>query len=280
MRRKREKDPLELILPLAGLVAVGFVFSPVLKAAIVGLVYLAAAIFILLIGWAIFRHYRNKLESEHVETYLGITGISASTEIDPEDDESDQTGTTFSQELLDALEWRRFEELVTWYFEKTGFQARRSRVGADGGVDIHLFRMGDDRPFAYVQCKAWYTYTVGVKPVRELFGVMAADGIGTGYFVATGGFTEEARMFADGKGLKLVSGIHLLEKLESLSDLDRSEILRKVTSGDYTTPTCPRCDEKMVSRTGNAGDFWGCRNYSRRPSCRQTFKLRSAGATG
>lgn len=49
-------------------------------------------------------------------------------------------------ELLDALEWRRFEELVTWYFQTTGFDAKRSRVGADGGVDILLSNHGESSP--------------------------------------------------------------------------------------------------------------------------------------
>jgi restriction system protein len=182
--------------------------------------------------------------------------------------------TAFSQELLDALEWRRFEQLVTWYFQKTGFEAKRSRVGADGGVDIHVYKPGEDRPFAYVQCKAWYAYKVGVKPIRELFGVMAADSVHTGYFITTGIFTAEAQEFAKGRDMKLVTGSYLLEKLNSLSEADRSELLHQVTAGDYTTPTCPRCDLKMVRRTGPDGDFWGCSNYSRRPSCRQTFKMR------
>ena len=182
--------------------------------------------------------------------------------------------TAFSQELLDALEWRRFEQLVTWYFQKTGFEAKRSRVGADGGVDIHVYKPGEDRPFAYVQCKAWYAYKVGVKPIRELFGVMAADSVNTGYFITTGSFTAEAQEFAKGRDMKLVTGGYLLEKLNSLSGSDRSELLYQVTAGDYTTPTCPRCDVKMVRRTGSDGDFWGCPNYSKRPRCRQTFKMR------
>ena len=33
------------------------------------------------------------------------------------------------------------------------------------------------------------------------------------------------------------------------------------------TPTCPKCKESMVSRTGSYGDFWGCANY---PQCKAT----------
>jgi restriction system protein len=182
--------------------------------------------------------------------------------------------SALSKDLLDALEWRRFEELVTWYFQRTGFEAERSRVGADGGVDILLSKAGDVQPHAYVQCKAWHRYKVGIKPIRELFGVMASDEIPRGFFVTTGEFTEEAARFAQGKKMTLVDGSSLLADINALPESDRSAILQQVTAGDYTTPTCPQCDVKMVRRTGKGGEFWGCPNYSRRPSCRQTFKMR------
>jgi len=180
----------------------------------------------------------------------------------------------FTRALLADLEWRRFEILVTKYFETLGFDARRSRVGADGGVDI-ILREGSapELPFAYVQCKSWHVYTVGVKPIRELFGVMAGDGITRGYFVTTASFTTEALEFAKFKPLKLVDGVTLLEKLNDLPTDQRELILAEITSGDYTTPTCPQCDIKLIRRSGKTGDFWGCRNF---PRCRHTFPIREA----
>jgi hypothetical protein len=275
------------------------------------LIGLGIAILALII-WAIYRHYRRQ-ETEYTAAYLGTPSGSgaqedpalravktavARTEAEIKAAGQPQTSTFFSlrrspiesegddglplhgyptalsKELLDALEWRRFEELVTWYFQKTGLEAKRSRVGADGGVDILLSRPDDAEPFAYVQCKAWHQYKVGIKPVRELFGVMASDKIPSGFFVTTGEFTEEAVRFVQGKEMTLMAGHRLLTEINALPESDRSSILQRVTAGDYTTPTCPRCDLKMVRRTGSSGDFWGCINYSKRPSCRQTFKMR------
>jgi restriction system protein len=142
-------------------------------------------------------------------------------------------------------------------------------------VDINVCRKGEDRPFAYVQCKAWHLYKVGIKSVRELFGTMAIDGIRTGYFFTTGEYTAEAYELVRGKEMELVTGNMLLAKLNELSETDRIELLVHATQDDYTTPTCPQCDIKMVRRIGSTGEFWGCPNYSRRPSCRQTFKLRA-----
>jgi hypothetical protein len=181
------------------------------------------------------------------------------------------TAAIFTPELLSALEWRRFEILVTLYFQKTGFTARRRRTGADGGVDIEVSQPGSNEPYAYVQCKAWRTYTVGIKPVRELFGVMADEKMPLGFIVTTGEFTAEAQAFARGKSLKLVTGRDLIKDLNALPEPDRVAILDEITANDYTTPTCPRCDVKMVERKGPTGFFWGCRSY---PRCRQTFPLR------
>jgi restriction system protein len=246
-----------------------------------------------LISWALYRHYRERHDFDGSSSSPVASSLFSPMNDTPafpagrpfaspihERSLTKPPDQLFSRELLDSLEWRRFEELVTWYFQKTGFRAERSRVGADGGVDIHLFRQNEERPFAYAQCKAWHAYTVGVKPVRELIGVLAHDRIGVGYFVTTGDFTAEAVAFSQGQPLKLVTGDYLLERLNSLPESDRVELLRDVTQGDYTTPTCPRCDIKMVLRHGPTGDFWGCPNFRLRwpQKCKQTFKLRDKEA--
>jgi restriction system protein len=177
----------------------------------------------------------------------------------------------FNWDVLRSLEWRAFEQLVQGYFRTLGFEAERKRVGPDGGVDLVLRKAGESEPFAYVQCKAWNTYLVGVKPVRELFGVMAADGVRKGYLVCTGAYTPEALAFAEGKPLKLVTGAELLEKLNALAPDTRDRLTGEVLSGDYTTPTCPRCDTKMVRREGkDGGAFWGCTSF---PKCWQRFPI-------
>jgi restriction system protein len=296
-----------------GLIVVGCFFVPGVRAVFSGiLVLLLIGIgLMILVGWAVYRHYR-KQETVDTAAYLGapsesdvreypalravrmaaanteaeIKGVSRPTASADHGLWRDRLAgdvskgflkshpETLSKELLDALEWRRFEQLVTWYFEKSGFKAKRSRVGADGGVDILVSSPGENQPSAYVQCKAWRSYKVGIKPVRELLGVMSADGIRSGYFVTSGEFTFEALEFARGKALTLMTGNNLVQKIAALSDSDRADLLREVTAGDYTTPTCPRCDIKMVLRSGPIGQFWGCSNYSFRPSCRQTFKMR------
>jgi restriction system protein len=83
--------------------------------------------------------------------------------------------------------------------------------GADGGVDIRLFQGQSTSTGIIVQCKSWNTYKVGVAPIRELFGVMASEGVSEGIFVTTSVFTNEAKEFARGKALHLIDGGDLLQ---------------------------------------------------------------------
>lgn len=176
----------------------------------------------------------------------------------------------WSMDLLRALEWKRFEIVCAGYFEAIGFRARRARAGADGGVDIHLYAADATKPSVVVQCKAWNKYNVGVKPVRELLGVMTQYGIAEGIFVTTGRYTHEAHA-SPKPGVRLWDGDQLLGQILKLPEDKKASLLALATQGDYTTPTCPSCDIKMIGRTNKKyGDsFWGCRNY---PRCRQTFK--------
>ena len=174
--------------------------------------------------------------------------------------------------LLRALEWKRFEELCAAYFRQLGFRTRMTRAGPDGGVDIHLLAEGSDQSAVLVQCKAWNSYDVGVKAVRELLGVMTAEGVAEGVFVTTGRYTQAARDFVAGKDIMLIDGPDLLAKIGALREERQRELLAVATAGDFTRPTCPSCGVKMVRRIARtAGDaFWGCTQF---PGCRTAMRI-------
>ena len=120
--------------------------------------------------------------------------------------------TTLNAELLRALSWREFERLLFAAFEAHGFEVQdRGGYGADGGVDL-VAKRGDEK--YYVQCKHWKTHQVGVKVVRELAGIVAANGAAGGYVIASGSYTREAQEFGVKAGLQLLDGAQLLEFLE------------------------------------------------------------------
>ena len=176
----------------------------------------------------------------------------------------------WSLELLRRLEWRRFEELCTAYYEALGFTTTQARSGTDGGADIGLVAGGADKPSSVLQCKGWSVHTVSIKPVRELRAAMAAAGVPQGVLVACGTFTSEAKEFSRGENIQLIDGGELLRKIGALAPEQGQALLRLATAGDFSTPTCPACGIKMTARTSSTEGrkFWGCLNY---PRCKRTF---------
>ena len=182
--------------------------------------------------------------------------------------------TSWSKELIDSIEWKRFEDLCCEFYRAKGIRAEATALGADGGVDIRLFQDVDDpqRCTTVVQCKAW-NQSVGVKPVRELRGVMAHEKVEKGFFMAPAGFSEEAKAFAAENRITLLDGKLFLAMLERLPEEQKLGLLEFATAGDWKTPTCPACGLKMTSRDGKRGRFWGCVSY---PRCRGVMSMRAS----
>lgn len=182
--------------------------------------------------------------------------------------------TAWSLGLLQAIEWKRFEDLCAAFYMEKGIRCETTPLGADGGVDIRLFQdESSPQATAVVQCKAWGDRQVGVRAIRELLGVMTHEKIGKSFFMAPGGFTDDAREFAQANRITLLDGKLFLSMLERLPFEASQKLLAFATSGDYATPSCPSCGTKMLQRNGSRGGFWGCKNY---PRCRQTLPMRKA----
>lgn len=174
----------------------------------------------------------------------------------------------WSQDALDALEWKRFELLVAKYYEAVGFRSETLPCGADGGIDVKLFKADNPGPIAVVQCKAWHTRPVGVKEVRELLGVMTHEKVARGIFVTTGAYTSDAVSFGNVNPVQLLDGSAILKKILALPAQQQAELLLFAFDGDYSTPSCPSCGIKLVGRESKRGRFWGCSHY---PRCKFTL---------
>jgi restriction system protein len=179
-----------------------------------------------------------------------------------------------------AMSWRQFEMLCGEAYRRKGFAVEENGLGgADGGIDLMLRRGGETW---IVQCKRWKTFKVGVKEVRELYGILAAERADRGIFITCGQYTQDALAFAADKPLDLVDGPTLLELVREVQTHPISAAPRPTPrvepSFSYTPapspssspPSCPRCGALMVLRTakrgGNAGgQFWGCSSF---PKCR------------
>ena len=243
----------------------GFVFSLVIGGAVLAAASLLLVFVILMVWKAGFRN------TDAVQPKRKLDGLPVV--VRPSDDGQfveRSVRERLTHQLLYELEWRRFEILVEAVFRAEGKNVFRMRAGADGGIDLALRDTVKGPITGIVQCKAWRTYSVGVKPVRELFGVMHSEGAARGYFVTSGRYSGEAIEFAKYKPLELIDGNGLLGRFNSLEEGKQNEILSLITEGDYATPTCPSCETKMRRRTSKYGEFWGCKSY---PRCRQTFRI-------
>lgn len=280
-RRRRPRSALDLLLqilpPFVGLIAVGWFFSPSFRAAVSSLLIGVLVIGgLILIAWSVRAFYQHRADSEDAFATSALVPAQPSapkTPLAPANNPSPVP--TWSLDLLRSLEWKRFEELVCAYIRELGYQARTTRLGADGGVDVEVIDSATNQVAMVVQCKAWNTYPVGIKPVRELFGVMAATKVSQAAFFTTGTYTTEAIAFGKQHEVDLVDGEEFLSRIGQLKLSQSLQLLEDATRGDYTTPSCPHCGVKMVLRTSAKGrsageDFWGCPLY---PRCRQTFKV-------
>jgi restriction system protein len=169
--------------------------------------------------------------------------------------------------IFSEFTWQEFEALLSEAFKLKGYSVtERGGARPDGGVDLVL-RTANEKTL--VQCKHWRAAKVPVQTVRELFGVMAAEGADHGYVVASGRFTSDALDFARGRNIELLDGAAVL----AMFDMVQKQHLK---SGEpRATPDCPECNKPMVRRTAkhgtNAGrEFWGCTGY---PACRGTRSL-------
>jgi restriction system protein len=164
---------------------------------------------------------------------------------------------------IGELDWRQFESLVSEAFRREGFLVLDNiEDGPDGGVDLRMRKNGQ---VVFVQCKHWKARSVGVKVVRELYGVMAAKGVKHGIVVSYGGFTSDAIEFAKSNSIALIDGPKLTRMIASVQQSGTLQA-KPVT---VEARSCPKCGSPMVLREARKGPhagrkFWGCSKY---PSC-------------
>lgn len=185
--------------------------------------------------------------------------------------------TTSTKDDLNSLNWIQFEGLLGEYYRQQGYQVKQNlNQQPDGGVDIELTKFGK---VSLVQCKHWKARKVGVKVIREMYGVLLDRKADKMIIATSGEFTLDAQRFALGKELELINGTQLISMLEQAKNpvYETSEAIEpQFPDSETTTPQvnliCPRCSSELVLRTAkrgtNAGmQFYGCSGF---PRCRFT----------
>ena len=172
---------------------------------------------------------------------------------------------------LEDMSWEQFEGYLAEYFRRRGETVTyRGGTSSDGGVDLVLDGPSGRR---IVQAKHWKTRSVGVVPLRALWGVLGDEGADGAVIVTSGDFTADAREFARGKQFELIDGVLLRRLVAEVKGVAPAAQPVPVIAG---ANTCPQCGvgtlERRLARRGrNAGSyFFGC---SRFPECRFTREL-------
>ena len=158
-----------------------------------------------------------------------------------------------SIDSIRELSWSQFELLIGEVYRRQGYGVvETGGGGADGGIDLKLKgRLGT----VLVQCKQWKVYKVGVKPIRELYGVLMAERADRAIFVTSGVYTREAQEFAIGKPMQLIDGAALCQLIDPIRQQQQQVIAKAAPANigesavSKDLPACPLCRGGMVLRT-------------------------------
>lgn len=122
--------------------------------------------------------------------------------------------------VVEMAEWSHIHVcgVVGVVAETDGYEVRRRSGGADG--DLALTRTGETQPNVIVACAHAAAGPVSAKRLRELFGAITIEGVGTAWFVGMAGFSSEARDYAQEHGIALITRDGLREQLRALTEHD------------------------------------------------------------
>jgi hypothetical protein len=187
-----------------------------------------------------------------------------------------------------ALPAEDFELLVALIYQRQGYRITMpaGRSGGRGG-DFIVQRKSER---LLVQCKQLSAdYKVPVERVRELQEAAVTAGVTRGVYVASCGFSWDARNFAKVKGVTVINAKTLDLLLNETRETPDEDFLavsqwgpKLMTKVKLTPPVCPACEAPMDELTVSGGSAWVC---TQRPDCRgrrsarkKTFNSTTAAA--
>ncbi len=217
---------------------------------------LIGGVFLVMIRKIKAKKSREKVFPDHGPSPASYQGVHSNKILPPVQQKNHQLPrpTEWSLDLLMELEWKRYEIVCSRYLDAAGYATRETSFGPDGGVDIEFW--DKNKRFGIAQCKAQQKY-VGEKALREFYGVMKIKNVESGIFFSRSGFSPDAKKGFAGL-MELVDGRFLIAKIKSLPQSDQRHLLNIATEGDYKSPTCAKCGNKMKP----SGKKWICQGCS------------------
>ncbi len=133
-------------------------------------------------------------------------------------DIAETTKDFISKKIKADLKGFPLEPFVADLFRAMGYNAHATRAVRDDGIDViaHRDELGIEPPILKIQVKA-QDGNIGPDLVKAFYAMIHERDVGI--FIATGGYTAAAQVFARTKGnLKLVDGVELVSLIEKYYD--------------------------------------------------------------
>lgn len=170
-----------------------------------------------------------------------------------------------------SLQAEDFELLVALIYLRQGYRITMP-AGLSGGRggDFTAQRKSEK---LLVQCKKFSAdFKVPVERVKELHESAIAAGVTRGVYVASCGFSWDARNFAKTKGVTAINARTLDTLLSEARERPDEDFLavwewapKLLSKVKLTPPLCPACEAPMDELNVSSGPVWVC---SQRPECR------------
>ncbi len=171
---------------------------------------------------------------------------------------------------VDSLPAEEFELLMALIYQRQGYRISLSAALASGRAC--RFKIARKAERILVQCHNFKNiHRVEIGLVRELHEAMADANVTGGLFIASCGYTWDARHFAKTKNIKLI-GANPLDNLLTQARATPEENLLEITPWipkfmtkvEMNTPHCPECEAEMDETTDGEMAAWLC---NQRPEC-------------
>ena len=170
---------------------------------------------------------------------------------------------------IDTVSRSRFELVMAELYRRQAYDVQIScGVTVDGEISVNLYQDGF---LTMVACRPNKEHIMSLDELRQFCEVLTAGNADRGIFVTTGLYSPEARAFAAGKPLELLSTGEVEALVRAVSDPDENiwevdswlgEFLAEVKVSE---PECPICRNAMSLRQPNPGvPFWTCKTF---PTC-------------
>ena len=171
---------------------------------------------------------------------------------------------------VNALSDEEFELLVALIYQRQGYRVSLSAALSSGHST--RFKLARKSERLLVQCHNFKNFhRAEAKLVQELHEAMADANATGGLFVASCGYTWDARHFAKTKNIKLISAKTLDALLTQARATPDEKLLsitpwipKFMTKVEVTTPHCPECGAEMDEVKASDGSTWLC---NQRPEC-------------